>query len=360
MSTARRIFASDRRRDVRRRRPWAGLVLLLALALVAAACADDADVGEADPDAEAAPADGWPDDDLRWVIPAAPGGGFDGAARNLQGPWQERLGINLTVDNQEGGNFAIGTQVVHNEGDDCNTVLFHAVPHILFSYLAGDQDVDYTYDDFYPVGAVQIQPAVIMVADDSPYETFDDLIDAARENPGEVSASVSGLANNNYLGLLQLEELLGVDFNIVGYDGGGPARNAVVAGEVDFTHAAAFAALAVADETRVLAIHQEENEWPDISDDAPTLNELTGEDFGNNQSFYGTFVTRACYEEHPERYDVLVETFQDSLQDESYQAQLDELGELSGLLDIGPDEYHEMILEDLADVERAVAERDEL
>lgn len=357
------------------------IALLAALALLVTACgggedaadesgedtAEDQDEDTAEEpeedgadEAGAEDSEDWPTEDIRFVIPAAAGGGFDGAARNIEPFWEEELGTTLQVDNQEGANFAIGAQVVADEGQDCNTIMFHAVPHLPFSYLAQGQEVDYTYDDFHPVGPVQIQPGVVVVADDSPFETFEDLVAEAEANPGEVSASVSGLANNNYLALRQMEDLLGIELNIVGYDGGGPAREAVVAGEVDMTHAAAFAALGIADESRVLAVHQEENEWPGITDDAPTLNEITGEDFGSNQSYYGVFVHNDCYEEYPERYETLESTFQDVLNNPDYQAQLEELDELAGLMEESAEEYNELVEQEVQRVEEAVEEDPDL
>jgi putative tricarboxylic transport membrane protein len=353
---------------------WTLLVLgLFLLGLVAAACGDDAtpaavddEVAEDDveeeeaPEAEpeAAPEDDWPDDDIRLVIPADVGGGLDTAARAFQMHWQESLGTTLTIDNVPGANFAIGLQVVADEGMDCNTVAFKAIPHLLFSHLT--QDVNFTYEDFYPIASVQIQPAAIIVSADSDYETLDDLIADLEDRPGQVRASVSGLANNNYVGLLQMEELLGVDVNIVGYDGGGPARNAIIAGEVEFTHAAIFAALPLGDEIRFLAIHQSTNEYADLIGDVPTLTEATGEDFGANQSTYGLFAHHECQENYPERYEHMTTTFYEMLESEEYHEAIRELEAEDALLVIPPDEYHEQILADAQQVRATIASSDDL
>lgn len=321
--------------------------------------ADDADAGEADDDGEpAADAGDWPEDDIRLIIPTDVGGGLDTASRTFQQYWEDELGVNINIDHLPGANFAIGLESAANAGEECDTIVTKAIPHLLYSYLT--QDVDFTYDDFYPIGSSQTQPAAIVVAADSDYETIDDLLEDIEARPGEVRASVSGLANNNYAGLVQMEELLGVDINVVGYDGGGPARNAILSGEVEFTHAAIFATIPVIEEIRFLAIHQEENQWEDLTGEIPTLSEATGEDFGNNSSTYGVFVNQACYEDYPERHQVLVDTFNAMLENEEYQAALEEQDALDSMNVVSPEEYDEEIRNEIEVTQQTIESSDEL
>lgn len=320
-----------------------------------AADADDADAAAEEP---AADAGDWPEDDIRLIIPTDVGGGLDTASRTFEQFWEAELGVNLNIDHLPGANFAIGLETAANAGEECDTIVTKAIPHLLYSYLT--QDVDFTYDDFYPIGSSQVQPAGIVVSADSDYETIDDLIADIEARPGEVRASVSGLANNNYAGLVQMEELLGVDINVVGYDGGGPARNAILSGEVEFTHAAIFATLPIIDEIRFLAIHQEENQWEELTGEIPTLNEATGEDFGSNSSTYGVFVNRACYEDYPERHQVLVDTFSAMLENEEYQATLEEQEALDSMNVISPEDYDEQIRNDIDVTQQTIDSSDEL
>lgn len=332
-----------------RRIGWcSGLVALFVLFLVGCG-------GNATGDSE-----DWPNEDLRWIVSSAAGGGFDTTARQIQPYLEEELGVNAPVENQEGGNFAIGSTAVANAAPDCETITVHGVPHLQFSYLT--QEVDYSYEDFYPVSPLTEEPGVIRVSEDAPWETLEDLIQDAESRPGEITASVSGLTSNNYVGILDIEEAAGVDFNIVPYDGGGPARNAVVSGEVDFTHAGVFNSLSIEEDSRVLAVHQDENQWPDQTDGAPTVNEELGTEIEPNGSTYGFFVNRECYEEYPERHERLTEAVQAATENEEYRQQLEDTGELEKLIvdELDNEEYHQQNQSEADRLQELVEENPEM
>ena len=178
------------------------------------------------------------------------------------------------MENHEGGGYAIGAQTMLTAGADCTSIVTHGVPHLQFSYMT--QDVDFDLASFAPVGGISIEPGVLRVNKDAPWQTIKDFVEDARERPGQIKVSVSDLQSNNYIALLQMEQALGIDLDIIGYDGGGPSRTALITNEVDATHAGVFNSLSIADETRVLAVTQPENKWPDVTDNAPPINEALG------------------------------------------------------------------------------------
>jgi putative tricarboxylic transport membrane protein len=347
-----RMITKGRRATVMHRRIYTGSVLatVALFALLFAGCGTGGGQGGSGEE--------WPSGEIRWIIPSSPGGGFDTTSRQLQPYLEDELGVSLSVENQEGGNFAVGTTTVLNAGPDCNTIMTHGIPHLFFSYLT--QDVDYTYEDFQPVSRLTQEPGVIRVRNDAPWETLENLIEDAKSRPGEIRASVSGLTSNNYLGLLDIQEATGAQFNIVPYDGGGPARTAVVSGEVDLTHAGVFNSLNIEDESRVLAVHQDENEWPDVTDNAPTVNEALGTSLPPNGSNYGLFVNMDCYEQNPERYERLVEAVQAATANEKYRQELEETGELAKLAVIDPEEYDQMNQQEADRLRELVEEQPEL
>lgn len=300
----------------------------------------------------------WPSEQIRWIVPSAAGGGFDTNARQIQPYLEEELGVPVSVENQEGGGFAIGTTTALSEGEDCNTVMFHGVPHLLFSYLT--QEVDYTYDDFQPVASLTVEPGVIQVRNDAPWENLEDLIEDAESRPGEIRASVSGLTASNNVGLADLQAATDAEFNVIPYDGGGPARTALVSGEVDVTHAGLFNSLSVGDEARILAVHQDENTWPELTDDAPTVNEALGTSLPPNDSSYGFFVSKECSEQYPERYDRLVEATEAAMQNEEYLQTLNDLGEEEKVLVRDAAEYDDLIREEIDRITQLLEERPEI
>lgn len=296
----------------------------------------------------------WPDGAVEFVIPTAAGGGLDTTFRQLQPYLEEELGQPIAVEYREGGQFAIGTTYVAENGADCEPFMFHAIPDVIFSYLT--RDVEYSYDDFYPLAGVTTEPSTVWVADDAPWQNIQEFVDDAATRPGEVRISVSNLTSADHLAALRLEEQTGVDFNIVSYDGGGPARNAVVAGEVEAAMGGVFAGQGIADSARALAVFQESNEWGALTDDAQPVNEALGTDIADIGGRYGLFVARECHDENPERFEILADAVAAAVASDGYQAALEELGEQDKVAYADPDEFHAFIEGEIESITATIEE----
>lgn len=284
--------------------------------------------------------DDFDGEEFQVIVPAEVGGGFDTTIRQLQGPLEDELGAQMTVQNLDGAATAIGSQRLVESPEDCRTVMVTGVPHLQFSYLT--QDVNYDLDDFAPVAGLSIEPGVFRVPNDAPWDSMEDFVEDARENPGEINISVSFRTSSNYVGVLDLEEATGAEFNIVSYEGGGPSRTAVISGEVDSTQAGVFNSLSIQDDTRVLGVQAEENLWPDETDDAPTLTEALGTEVPENASNYTMWAPAGCESEYPERHAALNSAIESALQEEEYLANLEELGEASKVAYLSPEELQEL------------------
>lgn len=278
---------------------------------------------------------------VRIIVPASAGGSMDSMARQLQPFLSDALGATVVVENMASGGAIIGTQYVLDNGDDCLTVLATNTPHLNMSYIVND--VQFELADFAPVAGVTVEPGVIRVGNDAPWETLEDLVEDALDRPGEITFSVSDLASSNAIGLVQIEEATGADFKIIGYDGGGPARTALLSGEVDATHAGVFNTLSLDADTRVLAVHEDENLWGAQTGDAPTVSEALGEDLPAQSSHPSVVASAECAETHGARYDALVQAFADSIANDDYLAALSELGEDGRADYLDPTELGELL-----------------
>jgi len=276
------------------------------------------------------------------IVPPAAGGGLDTTFRQIQPYLEDALGTTVVIENIDGGGSALGSSRAARD-EECTTILAQAIPHLLFTYIT--QEVDYDLDTFAAIAGVTIEPSVIRVHKDAKWQTMEDLIADAKQRPGEISFSVSQKTSSNYVGLLAIEDALGVDFNIVDFNGGGPARTAVVSGEVDATHAGAFGSLAIADDSRVLAVDEPENLWPDITDNAPTMNEAFGLDLGSSGSTYNMWATAACAENYPARYQALVDAVRTAVQDPGYLADLEAVGESDKVGYLEPEDLWSLAVE---------------
>jgi tripartite-type tricarboxylate transporter receptor subunit TctC len=292
----------------------------------------------------------FPDRSVRWIVPTAAGGGFDRTTRMLQPHLERTLGVPLEVQYRAGGNFAIGATTLLREGRACESVMIHGTPLLHFSHLM--QNVRYTWEDFYPVASVTIDPGVIRVRNDAPWQTLGELIEDARQRPRQIRVGLGGRTDPGHLGIREIAEAAGVEFNLIFYDGGGPGRTALAGGEVEVTHAGAYNSLPVAGESRVLAVHQDENHWPEITDDAPTVREVLGTDVAPNDFRYQVWVTRECRDNHPDRYAVLAEALQAAVERDEYRAALAAAGELGALQFIPGEEYFQSLARRSGEFER--------
>lgn len=346
------------------RRTRGVVAAMLGLALITAACGGGsaapapapapASAPAPAPAAEPDPLEGFPPREMTLIIPATAGGGSDNNARAI-GPHFERIvGARLVMENHPGAGNTIGAQIALQRPQDCTTMFIVNVPHILFGYLT--QQVDFTYDDWAPLAQVSVDPGVIRVRNDAPWQTLTDLIEDARANPGRIRASISNVNNNNYIGIVEIAEAAGVEFNIVPFEGGPEARLAVIGGQVDFTHAGVFNSLAAAEDTRVIAVHNEVNLWPDLTDNAGTVADQLGVAVQPNWSSSGFYVPAGCRDDYPERYEFLADKMLEILADEQFLDAMDALGEKEKLQPLGPADFDARIRALLVDVERTVAE----
>ncbi|MPZ60936.1 MAG: hypothetical protein GEU93_06505 [Propionibacteriales bacterium] len=293
--------------------------------LALSACADPSDTQtDAETPAGTDETESFPEHEIRVIVPSSAGGGLDTTARQLQPAWEEQLGQSVVVENHPDGNFAVGPTTMLNIEADCYAVMLH-IP-LVFGYSYMTQDVPYTYEDFYPVSGLTTEPSVLRVRDDAPWNTLDEFIDDARGRPGEITTGVGGLTSNQYVAWLQIEEETGTDFNVVPFAGGGEARTALLAGEVDAVVAGVFNSQEIADKTHVLAVLQSENKWPELTNDAPTFNEALGTSLPENAARYVAMTHRECKEDHPERFKILAETLTAAAESPEHIETLTELG----------------------------------
>ena len=112
-----------------------------------------------------------------------------------------------------------------------------------------------TNEDLISVARINYGQIAIIVRSDGPYETWADLEADARARPGEVLLSHSGLWAALFIPAQEIMRALDLRFRMVPYRGGGPAKAALMAGDVAFSMAfpATIAADIEANTVRVLA-----------------------------------------------------------------------------------------------------------
>lgn len=299
----------------------------------------------------------WPEDPITIVVPFNAGGSADRMARTLTDPLSEELGVPVVVENRPGGAGGLGaTYVARQSAPDGNTLLLmQATPYLANAILVGGAPVQ--WEDFRFLNAQWNDYAIVAVHQDSPYKTFDQLVEAMKQ-PGAVSSGII-YGNGGHLQTLVAMDALEIpqdNVRFVTYDGGAPLRTALAGNQVDFEILAARGAASIMDSLRVLAVVNDSN--PDEMD-APLLNDALEELGAERQPIIGGNVTGllvpATFEsDYPERYSKLVAAYEAVVTSEDYKAAAAEAG--VGADWVGPEASQKMVddafsaLSELSDV----------
>jgi tripartite-type tricarboxylate transporter receptor subunit TctC len=137
--------------------------------------------------AEAQGADDYPQRPVTIVVPAAPGGGIDTNVRLVAEGMRRRLGQPFILENRAGGADSVGTTAVARAEPDHYTLLAAPNSPLVFAPLT-KRTLAYDPESLVAVVHLGSQPLVLAVRGDFPANSFKDLIDYARPNPGGVQA----------------------------------------------------------------------------------------------------------------------------------------------------------------------------
>ena len=173
---------------------------------------------------------GWPERPITVVVMYGAGGGTDTIIRTLAAEMAKSTGWEINVINKPGAVGGVATRFVLNKPDDGYWWL-GAANYNKFVRIMGHSDSKAWEDWQYFQAANSI--ASWSVRTDSPYKTFEDVIAAAKANPGKISISTSGTGGLWQELALIVSEAAGVKLKFVPYKGGKAATLAGLQGEVD-------------------------------------------------------------------------------------------------------------------------------
>lgn len=131
----------------------------------------------------------YPDRPITIIVPFGAGGGTDQVARVLASLMQDELGVPVNVVNRAGGGGAVGHTAGATAAPDGYTITMITAELAMMHWM-GLTNINYT--DFEPIGIVNMDPASVMVAANSPWQTLEDLMEDIKANPGKYRASGTG------------------------------------------------------------------------------------------------------------------------------------------------------------------------
>lgn len=282
-------------------------------------------------------AEGYPDHELNGIIQWGAGGATDTVSRALQPKAEEVLGQRIVMVNRTGGSGVIGFRFVQSKPADGYTLLFGAENPQLYQVL-GLADAD--YGEFYPVTIPARGVVVVTVPADSPFQTMQDLLDAAKADPGKLRMGATGPG-----GLTQVVETMiksATEFEVtsVPFDGEGPGLTALLGGAVDVMPAGLSAAkpLIESGRARALALVNAEplDQLPGVPPITDTLPDLAR--FLPWGPFYGVFVANDAPDETKAK---LVEAFGAAAETDEFKAMMETRGNV--MMNVSGDEARKFL-----------------
>jgi len=211
-----------------------------------------------------AAAQDYPSRPVQILVAFAAGGGTDTLARLIAPSLSTILGQPVTVENLPGGGGQVAATTLLRDGADGHAILATNEPDLFMSTVFAKPP--YTGSDFQVIMADVFDPRILLVTKDSDLNSFDDFVARAKEQPGKLTVSATQ-GGAQELFAKWLFGKLGLDVRMVGYNGGGAAANAMLAGDVVAALGDDSARLNIRDQSKALLLGsgKQSARWPEAA-----------------------------------------------------------------------------------------------
>lgn len=254
-------------------------IFLMLIVSLLAACGGDSDAANDNSD--------YPEKPISMIVPFSAGGSGDIMSREVATIAEEFFGQTVVVENREGGSGSIALNYTNNQEADGYTIMNHSST---LAQTMASGEIPFTPDDIIPVATMVSNYHVLAVRDDSPFQTLEDFVEYAKENPGELDVVGSQTNGANHIFTLKVMDGADIDFNYVAYDGGSEALARLLGGNADAIGSSGEVVQqqVEAGEVRILAVSSSERS--PLHPDTPTFKELGLENIDDELIWRAYFV----------------------------------------------------------------------
>ena len=178
-------------------------------------------------------AQAFPTKAIRLVMPYTPGGSSDILARPIANEMSKSLGQPVLIEYKPGAGSTIGADFIAKSAPDGHTLVMLLTAHAINASLMPSLPYD-TLKDFTSITLAATLPLVVAVNAQSNIHSLQDLIAAAKANPGKLNYGSAGAGNTSHLAVEYFRSVVGIEVTHVPYKGSGPAVAGLLGREVDF------------------------------------------------------------------------------------------------------------------------------
>lgn len=176
-------------------------------------------------------AQAYPAKAIKLVVPYAPGGSADIAARLITDEWGKALGGSLFIENKGGAGGNIGVDMVAKSAPDGYTIGLQTVSLAINPSLTAKMPYD-TLKDLVPIGMVASSQHVLVVNNALPAKNVKELVALLKAKPGQYSYGSAGAGSTFHMSAELFKAVAGTPIVHIPYRGGGPAMIDTMSGQV--------------------------------------------------------------------------------------------------------------------------------
>lgn len=220
-----------------------------------------------------ASAQNYPGKPVRLIVPLAPGGSVDIAARLVAQELSNSLGQQVAVDNRAGGGGNIGAELAARAAPDGYTLVMGSSSNFgvnpsLYKNLPFDP-----VKDFEPVSMVSLAPNTLVVHPGVPARNVKELVALARAKPGTLNFASSGTGGSPHLAGELFKLVTQTDLTHIAYKGTGQAMGDLLAGQVQMSFGTVLALLPQIKSGKLRALAVTTRKRVSALPDVPTMSE---------------------------------------------------------------------------------------
>ncbi len=223
----------------------------------------------------------WPKGDISIVVPFKAGGAMDLSARLTAQYLKKYLGVEVTVDNVEGGANWTGYRKILDAKGDGYLLGFANYPGQVGGYLDPSKGRKETYRDFCNIANIVHDPGIIVVKEDSPYQSLAELLAAAKAGTKMTISTGGGAGSDDDVLVRLIASKMGISTDVLipgDNENDSEAKNLLLNGECDAracnlsNYYNTYTTKGQPDSVRVLAVFDANKQ--ELMPDVATIDEL--------------------------------------------------------------------------------------
>jgi tripartite-type tricarboxylate transporter receptor subunit TctC len=214
----------------------------------------------------------YPSHPVTIIVPFGAGGSADVYARVLAQHLGRETGQSFVVENRPGAGAVIGTQYVAKSAPDGYTLLMMSNTQTVNESLLHNKPYA-LMRDFVAVAPVNEAPLVLVVRDNLPIQSVQELVKRAKEKPGQLNYASSGTGTPYHMAGELFKSMAGVDIVHIPYKSSGGARTDVLGGQVDMMFDAVSTMADLIQSRKVRALATTGTTRSNVLPDVPTMAE---------------------------------------------------------------------------------------